>query len=376
MHRSLMDLDANGSVLVGSDVEVKTTAGPLNRTWRGEMPSFRPTRGLGGSHLQTVLGPYLGAPRLPATIQHKIPLSDGDSVTLHENRPIQTSDNSSLANGSDLADSPEVAIVSVHGLAGCNQSGYVRRLAKLANQRGWVSYRMDMRGAGDSGVGSTYLYHAGRSDDVVAAIEFVRLKNPNAKIFLCGFSLGGSIALHLLCEHSEAASRLLHGAVAVCPPLDLNGCSQNLRRGLNRIYDHTFARALWNVLQDRPKVQQHMGEKFPKRRPTTLYDFDNLVTAPLGGYESAAHYYNRFSTVNRVGEIEVPTLVIASQDDPLIPFDTTAGASWSASTQLFASEHGGHLGFIGKSGCEPYFQGNRWLEQAILHSINGQISTS
>jgi predicted alpha/beta-fold hydrolase len=267
-------------------------------------------------------------------------------------------------------------LLSVHGLAGCHRSTYVQRLAWHAIRRGWYSYRMDMRGAGSSGLQSRFLYHAGRSDDVLSVLRFIRRQHPTGRIFLCGFSLGGSIALHLLANLNRETRGLLDGAVVVCPPLDLGACAENIRRGFNRIYDQTFARALWKSLQMRPNAVHQLGARMPAARPKSLVDFDHLVTAPLGGYESADHYYRLFSTDQQVHRIDVPTLALFAKDDPLIPYAIAERTTWSDSTRVVATDYGGHLGFIG--GCDrgPKFPTVRWLEHAVIHAIEAHLEAT
>jgi len=357
--------------------------------WLGDTTPFQPWRVLTPPHLQTIVGPYLPSVQLLPQQTYSLPLPDGDTISVHANRPA--------AVGPPDSSDPlgEIVVVSVHGLAGCHRSPYVQRLAWLATKRGWFSYRMDLRGAGDSGLQSRFLYHAGRSDDVLAVLRFVKRKHPNARVFLCGFSLGASITLHLLAngspiepphatqaEHlesrldrssSNALVDLIDGAIAVCPPLDLAESARNIQRGFNRIYDQVFARSLWQSLQDRPLAQQQLGSKLPIRRPKTLWDFDQQVTAPLGGFPSAECYYQRFSTRDQVRNITLPTLVIIAQDDPLIPFATAQQVVWSASAKVVITPRGGHLGFIGRGRSLTRPQPTRWLEQAMIDSIQSHL---
>jgi predicted alpha/beta-fold hydrolase len=336
------------------------------KRWVAPLPGFRPIPGLRAAHLQTILGPYLAAPKLPNTVAHRIPLADGDCLTVHEDGPLKT-------GPADTNDRPLI-VVSIHGLAGCHRSSYVRRLAWGAIGRGWFSYRMDMRGAGDSGLQSRFLYHAGRSDDLRTALQFVRQQHPRGRIYVCGFSLGGSITLHLLANLAGGPQQLLEGAVAVCPPLDLQACSENLGRGWNRIYDRTFARSLWKSLRQRPNAVRELGQRMPPRPPRSLVEFDSCVTAPLGGYPSASHYYQKFSTIDQVQRIDIPTLVLFSQDDPLIPFRIAQSTRWSPATMMTATAQGGHLGFIGTSTTAPRFDSLRWLENAVLSGIAQQAA--
>lgn len=336
------------------------------RLWVGETESFRTLFGLRSAHIQTILGPYLPGKHFPNTVSYSVDLGDGDTVSVHADGPPN-------ANASLSAADP-VVVISVHGLAGCHRSRYVQRLAWHALQRGWYSYRMDMRGAGSSGLQSRYMYHAGRSDDLLAVVRFVRQRHPQARIFVCGFSLGASLTLLLMSENASIAEYDLSGAIAVCPPLDLGLSADHLQQGWNRVYDRLFAKALWKSLLLRRNAVQQLGAKMPTRRPPSLKAFDQMVTAPLGGFQSADEYYGRFSTGPLVRKIQVPTLVIMAKDDPLIPYEVAQRTEWSPAMKIVATERGGHLGFIGRGISDQKSTGIRWVEQAMIRAIEHQIA--
>ena len=100
--------------------------------------------------------------------------------------------------------------------------------------------------------------------------------------------------------------------------------------------------------------------------PKSIYDFDEQFTAPLGGFASAKQYYATCSALPILKDIRVPTLILASKDDPLIPFSVYEAAELSASSQLYASEYGGHVGFMGRKRTDP---DRWWLDWRIVDWI-------
>ena len=98
--------------------------------------------------------------------------------------------------------------------------------------------------------------------------------------------------------------------------------------------------------------------------PRTLWDFDELVTAPLSGFDSAEHYYTQAASAPLVSAIEIPTMVLASEDDPIIPIACLRDADWPATVELHTTRRGGHVGFIG---FETLPTGDRhWMDAKLL----------
>ena len=82
--------------------------------------------------------------------------------------------------------------------------------------------------------------------------------------------------------------------------------------------------------------------------PRSVEEFDTRFTAPLGNFESTEHYYTVATVTPILDQIRIPTLILAAQDDPLIPFAIFEDARLSDSTLLYAPERGGHAGFLGR----------------------------
>ena len=94
----------------------------------------------------------------------------------------------------------------IHGLAGCHQSPYMRRIAAKLNAGGIRTFRMDLRGCGAGALLARLPYHSGQSADAAAALETIAGICPGSPATLIGFSLGGNIALKLVGERLPACA--------------------------------------------------------------------------------------------------------------------------------------------------------------------------
>jgi uncharacterized protein len=326
----------------------------------GEFPTFVPHPYLRHQHAQTVAAMYLPAavPQI-RSIAHEIELPDRDKLILHEDLPESGPLN-------------RRAMLLIHGLGGSHQSPYVRRVASKLTRCGIRSFRMDMRGWGQGFRLSREWSHAGRSEDILASLHWIRQKYPNCELLACGFSLGANMLLKLLTESTQEAPAGLEAAMAVAPPIDLATCVQRLNRGMLKAYDLFFSRKLWSAY--RKRIEQPHVRRIPlARKPRSLLEFDTLLTAPLGGFSSVHDYYSRCSSGMQLNRIQLPTWILTSIDDPLIPHSLFRDMKLSSSTRINMTSHGGHLGFVSRhaESCPDAFEkplprDHRWLDWRVL----------
>jgi predicted alpha/beta-fold hydrolase len=317
-----------------------------------ELPSFRPHPMVKNCHWQTILGAYLLRKQNPySAIQHHVELDDGDQLVVHDDCP----------KGWTAGD---YTTVLVHGLGGCHSSPYMIRVAEKLNDIGVRTFRMDMRGCGAGIEMAVHPFHAGRSNDLRRVVEFVRGNCPDSPVAAIGFSLGANLVTKLVGEIGQRGGELLDSAFAVAPPVDLRECSKAIGRGWNKIYDRTFLRSLNRIRLQRAKAGRDAGRADKSAR--SLYEFDDFYTAPVSGFKSAEHYYEMSSSAHLLSEVRVPTMVLTSRDDPLIPFHIFESAPRSKFVQLFATEHGGHLGFLARRSDD---NDRRWMDWRIVDWI-------
>lgn len=312
---------------------------------------FHPHPLVRGGHLQTIVGYYLPQTRrFKAHAVHMVELSDGDRLALLENKPGRRAPFKKI-------------LVLMHGLGGEDSSPYMVRLADLFVKRGWTVFRMNHRGCGAGQGLAKGLYHSGRSDDISAVLQFIAQMYPKTPVFAVGFSLSGNALLKLLGERRFPLPENLRGAMAVTPPIDLARCAAALSRKQNRIYDLRFIRMLKQALHERRQAFPDFPEfRFPRRM--TLRDFDEICTAPLNGFRSAADYYAQCSADQFLNGIKVPTVLLASLDDPFIPSETYANVRRHPFLEVILTKSGGHMGFVARDKT-PLFT-RRWMDYALV----------
>lgn len=267
----------------------------------------------------------------------------------------------------DWLDAPAGAsaplVVLFHGLEGGSGSHYARALMSHLARIGWRGVIPHFRGCGGNPNLTARAYHSGDHEEVGRLLEAVRARVPSAPVFAAGVSLGGSALLNWLGRADAKAAVKVEAAVAVSTPLDLTISGVCIEQGLNRIYARHFLQTLV------PKGMA-MAQQFPQvldydkvRRVASMYEFDDVVTAPLHGFAGTEDYWWRASSKPWLARIGIPTLVLNAKNDPFVPAHSLPGAhEVSAFVTLEQPAHGGHAGFL--SG--PFPGRLEWLPQRLL----------
>ena len=313
-------------------------------------PPFTPLWFMRDPHLQTIAAVFLRGRRDPEVASRKVlNLSDGDRLVVHENVPRGWRPGDRFA-------------ILLHGLCGSHASPYMVRIAAKLRELGVRTVRVDLRGQGDSALISRHHLHAGCSQDLRDVVQHVHRASPASPISLIGFSLGGSILLKALGEWSSAYPTFVDSAIAVSPPVDLACSCANLQVNGNRVYDHYFARTIKQNLAVRRRRVAGLVDNHLNPLPDRLVHLDDQFTGPVWGFRGARDYYEQCSPGPLLTEVQVPTVILASRDDPVVPFPMFSRWPMSDSIQRVTTRHGGHLGFLGRAGSDP---SGHWMDWRI-----------
>jgi uncharacterized protein len=253
-------------------------------------------------------------------------------------------------------------VLLIHGLAGSDRGAYVVAAGLLAWQRGFHVVRMNMRGAGAGEAVCPRLYNAGLDGDVLAVIEALA---PEVRgIVVVGFSLGGSLALLALARNGSRVGASVRAVATVSAPLDLAACAKALERPANRLYQAYFMRELRGAYRRLQRLSPSLYAAGRERGLRTVLEYDEAITAPYGGYSSAADYYARSSAGPRLVALAHPALLLSAADDPMVPADSNAGWALPGSGRVVQEvwPTGGHVGFVARTSAPGHF----WAAERVV----------
>jgi len=304
---------------------------------------------IGGKHAQTIIPALFRTVTGINYLRERISTEDGDFLDLDWSR----------------VDSKKLVIFS-HGLEGSSQQHYVLGMVKEFNARGWDALAWNFRSCGGELNYSFRLYNAGSIDDLKCVVDHACKTTKYKEICLVGFSLGGSVILKYIGDYREDLPRQLSCACVFSVPCDLYACARSLSHGINRIYLNRFLASLKAKMIKKAKKNPELFSNINFEKIQDFIDFDNLVTAPLGGYKDAMHYYIECSAKHSIPKIEIPTLIVNALNDPFLHPACFPHEECQKNTHVtFEGPYdGGHQGFIKNRVIGTY-----WSEERALRFL-------
>jgi hypothetical protein len=292
-------------------------------------PRFRSPRWFGNSHAQTIVGPLIALPQhhLPYRLEI-VATPDGDFLQLQH-----------------LPGDPSLPhVLALHGLEGYAQSCCIRQLAAALAPHRWGLTVMEFRGCGGPLNFARRLYHSGETTDLDLIARLLR-QRITGKLFAVGHSLGANVLGKWLGETKDAP---VDAAALIGPPFDLTATGPYVDRSLGGFYSRLFISSL--LPKALAKERQFPGciDRRGAERARGLVAYDDAVTAPLHGFADVWDYYARSGCGQFLPSVQRPTLVIAAEDDPLIPGTCIPKDVLRRNPALtpLISRQGGHLGFL------------------------------
>ena len=324
------------------------------------LPVYRPAWWIPGAHARTLWGKFMRRPVHLPTRRERWSTADDDFLDLHR------------------LDAPPGAprLLILHGLEGTVRSHYAGGLLEEARRRGWAADLLIFRSCGDEPNRALRFYHSGETSDLDAVVRRLIADDPARPLLLVGVSLGGNVLLKWLGEQGSGTPKQVKGAAAISVPFDLARGSRRLDRGFSRLYQAHFLRTLRRKALGKSERFPHAIAADVVRGARTLYEFDDLVTAPVHGFRDADDYYTQSSSLRWLARIRTHTLLLSARDDPFLPpevlDEVRVIARANPALHLEFVERGGHVGFIsGRLPWRPEYYAERSVGDFLANRLGG-----
>jgi len=242
-------------------------------------------------------------------------------------------------------------------MGGSVDSVYCHTAAIAAGAASIAHLRLNLRGADRSGQD---FYHAGLVADLEAALaspELARFRH----LLVLGYSLGGHMVLRYALNPSDSRVRAV---AAICPPLNLSLAAEAINRFETQIYQRFLLHGLCAIYREvalRRSVPTTIAQA---RAVRTIREWDEATVVPRFGFQSAEDYYDQMSVAPRLPDLQLPALLVTSDQDPMVPIWSYGDALRRPLPKLswWKLPTGGHVAF-------PKRQA---VEQQVIHWLQGQ----
>lgn len=307
---------------------------------------------LSNPHLQTMVAKWLNRSNTITTFSEILELPDGDFVDLTWTE-VPTKNNTKLI------------IVLLHGLHGSQHSHYIKSMFNAIKQKGWIAVLIHFRGCSGRPNRLAHSYHSGYTDDISYFTKQLQIQYKHCKFAIIGYSLGGNVLAKYLAETQHSPYTC---ATIICAPLHLASCSTRINNSSSKVYQKYLMDMLKHTTEEKIKLGLITHISLNKlKQLKTLWDFDDKVTAPLNGFNSAEHYYKESSGLYVLPKITKPCLIIHAKDDPFLSHNVIINEiintqSLPNNIRFEISERGGHVGFLSKG---KLFRPEYWLETKV-----------
>jgi len=250
----------------------------------------------------------------------------------------------------DTANLARPLLVLFHGLEGSSGSHYAQAFADWGLQNGCDIAVPHFRGCSGTLNLAPRAYHSGDHEEVHHLLaKFKEMVDAQKRpgLLAAGVSLGGNALMRWAGEQGQAAQRVVSAVASICSPLDLSASGKAIGEGFNRqVYTRMFLRTM--KPRAMAKLKQYPGLFDAKKllAARDLYEFDDVFTAPLHGFQNTVDYWLRASALPIMRDIAVPALALNAKNDPFIPVSSLpTKEKVSPYVTLWQPVHGGHVGF-------------------------------
>jgi uncharacterized protein len=246
-------------------------------------------------------------------------------------------------------------VLLFHGWEGSIDSAYILSSGRFLFNNGFSVFRLNFRDHGKSHHLNKGLFYATLIDEVLEAVKAVSEIAGDSPLFLAGFSLGGNFALRIGQAISKEPQVNLRHIVGISPVINPDKATDAIDRSrlIRKYFLLKWRRSL--------SLKQNL---FPE-----LYDFRDII--PLkscrgitdrlierySSYRDAEEYFKCYTITNEtLNDIRIPTTIITSKDDPVIPASDFFGLNPKKPVNLIIHSHGGHNGFIGNLAFDCWYE--------------------
>lgn len=317
------------------------------------LPEFLPSGPFRNPHFQSILASI--PLRKPFVAHRARRLIEASRVEI-----ITTSDGVRLKCLRTRPATPAAPVaVLIHGWEGSANSLYMLSACSELHNAGFEVWRLQLRDHGDTHDLNEGVFHSCRIDEMVAAVSEIQQLTDGRPLCLGGYSLGANFSLRIAAR-ADAAGISLAQVVAICPVLHPPSTLDALENG-PASYNYYFMRKWRRSLRRKHKFWPHLFDLDILDKHRSMRALTEFLVTQCSDFPDLMTYLNGYSLVgDALTPITAPALLVAAQDDPIIPTTELGRLAQPASLEILTTELGGHCGYLYSA------FGSTWADDVLI----------
>jgi predicted alpha/beta-fold hydrolase len=240
---------------------------------------------------------------------------------------------------------PRGLVILLHGWEGSAESSYILSSGRYLYRHAYDIFRLNFRDHGDSHHLNEGLFLGTLIDEVFNAVKAIARMGEGNNVFIVGFSMGGNFALRIARRCSREPIENLKHIACISPALDPYKSTTAVDN--DRLFRWYFLRKWKRSLLKKQGFFPAIYDFTDILQMTRCMEMTDVLVARYTDFKDSIDYFQRYTLLNNsLVDIAVPTTMITSADDPLIPIEDFHQLQLNKLTNLIVHHYGGHNGFI------------------------------
>lgn len=302
--------------------------------------SFYPALGLRNTHTQSVLNS--GAFRRSIVTRRSKDMLDAEEEWI-----VDAGDGARLlGHYSQQPGDSRGLVVLLHGWEGSSRSNYILSLGGALFEKGFDIFRLNFRDHGGTHELNPGIFHSCRIGEVVNALKEVERRTESDGWMLAGYSLGGNFALRVGLR-APGAGLALRRLVAVSPVISPANAMAAMENGPGGRYENYYVQKWARSVREK---QKHFPDAYDYEAWHGLQGLrakTEFMATRYYHFDTLDEYFDGYSVAkDRLAALEIPTTILTSADDMVIPVSDFSDLPENGSIELLVTRYGGHCAFL------------------------------
>ncbi len=246
-------------------------------------------------------------------------------------------------------------VVLLHGWEGSAHSGNILYTARHLHKEGYDVFRLNLKDHGKSHHLNEDIFMGSDTDEVYEAVKNIAALSVDKPLFIIGFSIGANYTIRIAKKSRTSGIPNLQKIIAINPPLDPERATGNIDR--LKIIKYFFIQKWKNSLEQKEKLFPHLYDFKEIMVKKSCMGMIDMFVKNLSSFKDASDHFKSYNlTRGFLDSLEVPALVIAAEDDPIVPADDFYRVRTNDMVSLIINPFGGHCGYIKGLSFDAWFR--------------------